>query len=101
MPRQRMRFKVPDEFWNLLSKLADHAKMDWFYMDNIKKATISRQDAQDLSCAFLSDNLSGFTDDQCLRMYEFFTEVEGKHSPYLAAELCDRIRHYNCDGYQR
>lgn len=100
MSRRRMRFKVPDDLWNLLSRLADHAKIDWFYLENIRKVTVSRSDVESLSSAFISENLWGFNDDECLQMYEFFTEVEGKHSPYLAAELCNRIRRYNRDGYQ-
>ena len=100
MPRQRMRFKVPDEFWNLLSKLADHAKMTWFYPENVKKVTISIEDVGSLSDAFLVENLWGFTDDECLLMYEFFTEALGKHDQFMANELCKRIRLYDREGYE-
>ena len=98
MPRQRMRFKVPDDLWNLLSKLADHAKMDWFYTDNIRKATISREDAEAIECAFIVENLWKFTDDECFRMYDFFTEVSGGHDPFLSVELAKRIRQYDEEG---
>ncbi len=97
----KKRYKVPDEFWNLLSKLADHAKMTWFYPENIRKKTISHEDADALSAAFIVENLWGFTDDQCLRMYDFFTKVEGGHSEFLAAELAKRIRQYDKEGYEK
>lgn len=97
----KKRFKVTDDFWNLLSRLADHAKMDWFYPENIHKATISLEDAGALSCAFIVENLWKFTDDECFRMYDFFTEVDGKHSKFLAAELAKRIRQYDEEGYQK
>lgn len=99
--KPRKRFKVPDDLWNLLSKLADHAKMDWFYVDNIHKATISRDDAEALGCAFIVENLWRFTDDECFRLYDFFTEVGGGHSEFLAAELAKRIRQYDEEGYEK
>ena len=45
---QRKRFKVPDEFWNLLSKLADHAKIRRITMDPLNDISFSRDEARRL-----------------------------------------------------
>ena len=69
-----IRFKIPDDLWNLLSKLADNAKMDWFYDEFFGRKTITRECLDDLSNAFNATNLYNLNYAEVLRLYELFAK---------------------------
>lgn len=70
------RIRIPDDLWNLLSKLTDNARMDWFYDEFIGRKTISKECLDDASCAFNASNLYNFNNGEVLRLYELFTKYD-------------------------
>lgn len=56
-PLIKEEIHVSNEEWNALSHLADAAKMDWFYEETFEQEKLKIQDLNDLSTAWLSENL--------------------------------------------
>ena len=45
----KKRFTVSVDLWNLLDRLADNAKMHWFYAEYCNRKTIPRRDVECLT----------------------------------------------------
>ena len=72
MERQRKRFSITNEEWNVLSTLAENAKMDWFYDETFSRKTLSIGQISDVYCAFLKQNFWNLSDNDLLLCYEYF-----------------------------
>lgn len=75
MIKIKKRISITNENWNLLSKLTENAKMNWFYEETISRKTISMEHIKDAYCAFLTQNFYNMSDKEILQIYECFTKL--------------------------
>ena len=69
---------VTNEEWNALSHLADNAKMDWFYEDTYKQEKLSKNDLEDLSTAYITENLYKLSEEERKLVNDVFSRAEIK-----------------------
>lgn len=84
------RYKISDEDWNLLAKLTDAAKMDWFYPEFYHRKTVSRQGLEDCTAAFMKENFHPFSTLQLLSLFELFARY-GLVDNFMRRELAEYL----------
>ena len=84
------RYKISDSDWNLLAKLTDAAKMDWFYQEFYHRKTVSREGLEDCTAAFLKENFHPFNLPELLSLYELFARYE-LVDDYMRSELAEYL----------
>ena len=67
-----LRVRITTEEWNLLYTICERAKMYWFYAEFHDRKTVTRQCLEDSTSSFLAENMDALTDQQLLRLYEFY-----------------------------
>jgi len=88
----KKRFSVGADLWNLLDRLADNAKMHWFYAENHSRKTIPRSDVECLTSAFIRENFWNFQDRELFVVYNFFVKV-GIADPAIENMATELTRH--------
>lgn len=86
------RFRIENLPMELLDRLADYSKMDWWFdVTTYKRKTVSSRDLSDLFCGFLKENLDRFTDSEKLELYRLLVTT-GKDSEYYNKELLKSLK---------
>lgn len=97
------RIKMTEHEWDLLWRITESAKMDWFceecsepvYKGGIlievkPKKTISQSNASDAGCAFIRENMDGLTLVELLDLYAFFKKA-GVADDCMRNELVEHL----------
>ena len=95
--KNKKRFTVSADLWNLLDRLADNAKMHWFYAENRNRKTIPRRDVECLTSAFIRENFWNIQDHELFLIYNFFVKA-GIPGPAIENMAIELTRHLSTKG---
>jgi len=79
--------QLRDDIFNLLSRLTEKAKMDWFYEEYCNKKTLKLDDAECLTTAFIKENFDGFTETELFAILGYLTMAGASSVSTMAEEL--------------
>lgn len=88
----KKRFTVGADLWDLLNRLADNAKMHWFYAENYNRKTIPSNDVECLTSAFIRENFWNFQDCELFTVYNFFVKASIP-DPVIENMATELLRH--------
>ena len=97
--KSKKRFTVNANLWNLLDRLADNAKMHWFYAENRNRKTIPRSDVECLTAAFIKENFWNFQNRELFLVYNFFVKADVP-SPALEKMATELMRHLSVEEHK-
>lgn len=80
--------RLSDDIFNLLNRLTEKAKMDWFYEEYRNEKTLKHEDAECLTSAFIKENFDGFTETELFAILGYLT-MAGVSSVSIMAEELD------------
>lgn len=87
-----MALQLTDDLFNLLSRLADNAGMDWFYTEYRDRDTLDPDDAECLTEAFIVENFGNFSEA------ELRTVLDSLVTAGVSSGAADRM-HVELDNY--